>query len=131
MKARVIWWCLAMLPLPLCAADRDLPTIEVRDPFVEIRTFMGSHYPVFEVAERGERLQVIKQRARWYKVRTPRQREGWVEDRQLLKSLGLPAPAPQSSLEPASRVSSLDVPDSPTGACVAGCDTEHHPEAAL
>ena len=40
--------------------------------------------PAAAVVHHGERLEIVGQRRRWYRVRTPKGAEGWTDDRQLL-----------------------------------------------
>ncbi len=40
--------------------------------------------PVTGNAKHGEQLEIVGQRRRWYRVRTPSGAEGWVDDRQLM-----------------------------------------------
>src|SRR5579872_1288948 len=40
--------------------------------------------PSAAVVQHGDRLEIVAQRRRWYKVRTPRGIEGWTDDRELL-----------------------------------------------
>jgi len=54
-----------------------------------MHTGPGRGYPVFFVAERGERLDLLKRRTDWFKVRVARGEEGWVHREQLLTTLDL------------------------------------------
>ncbi len=42
--------------------------------------------PAAAIAHHGDRLEILAQRRRWYKVRTPSGAEGWTDDRELLDS---------------------------------------------
>lgn len=59
------------------AADEYLK-VQVADPYIELRTGAGRGYPVFYIAERGETVEVLKQRTDWFKVRNRKGKEGWV-----------------------------------------------------
>lgn len=50
----------------------------VVDAYIEMRTQPGRGYPVFYVAERGERIELLRQRTDWVQVRNDRGIEGWV-----------------------------------------------------
>ena len=63
------------LALPAAAED---PVSWVADSYIDMRTQPGRGYPVFYVAERGERVELIRQRTDWIQIRTPRGIEGWV-----------------------------------------------------
>ncbi len=56
----------------------SLPSSWVVDAYIEMHTQPGRGYPVFYVAERGERIELIRRRTDWIKVRTERGVEGWV-----------------------------------------------------
>ena len=62
----------------LSRAEELLPESWVVDAYIEMRTQPGRAYPVFYVAERGERIELIRQRTDWVKVRNARGIEGWV-----------------------------------------------------
>jgi len=59
-------------------AEEVLPESWVVDAYIDMRTQPGRGYPVFYVAERGERLELIRRRTDWVKVRNTRGVEGWV-----------------------------------------------------
>jgi hypothetical protein len=61
------------------AADEKLRTVAVADPYLELHTGPGRGYPIFHVVDRGESVQLVKQRTAWYLVRTDRGIEGWVD----------------------------------------------------
>ena len=62
-------------------------TVEVADPFLELRTGPGRGFPVFHVVERGERIEIRKRRTDWFKVRTERGTTGWTSRRELVQTL--------------------------------------------
>lgn len=45
-------------------------TAKVANAYIEMRTGPGSGYPIFYIAERGEKVYILKQRTDWFKVRT-------------------------------------------------------------
>ncbi len=51
-------------------ADDNPPVAVIAEAFVEMHTGPGRGYPVFYVAERGEKVELLKQRTSWIKVRT-------------------------------------------------------------
>jgi hypothetical protein len=61
--------------------------VEVTDPFIELRTGPGRSYPIFYVAERGEKVEILKRRTDWFKVRTERGKKGWVDRAQMENTL--------------------------------------------
>lgn len=69
------------------SARQQPPELVVQDPFIEIHTGPGRGYPVFQVAERGERIEVLRRRTDWFQVRVPRGEEGWVHLDQMVRTL--------------------------------------------
>lgn len=61
--------------------------VEIADPYIELHTGAGRGYPVFHVVERGARIQILKRRTDWFKVRTPDGTQGWVARKQLERTL--------------------------------------------
>lgn len=95
------WVLLALLSAG--AQGQDLTSIELREAYVELHSSLGRGYPVREIAERGEQLLILKRRAGWYKLRTPRQVEGWAPASQLRESLsaaGIGLPPVSSAARP-------------------------------
>ena len=70
---------LAVSPGFAGAADEELRTVAVADPYLELHTGPGRGYPIFHVVDRGESVRIIKQRTSWYLIRTDRGIEGWVD----------------------------------------------------
>ena len=71
---------------PADAAD-EYRTVTVADPYVEMHSGPGRGYPVFHVVDRGESVQIIKQRTNWFLVRDDRGKEGWVKQEQMNRTL--------------------------------------------
>jgi hypothetical protein len=61
--------------------------VVIAEPFIEMHTGPGRGYPIFNVVERDEKLEVHTRRTDWYKVRTERGIEGWVSAEQLSQTL--------------------------------------------
>lgn len=82
--------CLALLaglvPAAAHAGGAQL-TVTVADPYLEMHTGPNAGYPIFHVVGRGESITVLKRRTEWFKVRTESEREGWVEQGQLERTL--------------------------------------------
>ena len=85
LPTKFVWLgCLAALVLqifltaPVEAAD-EYRTVTVADPYLEMHTGPGGGYPIFNVVDRGESVDVLKQRTEWYLVRTAKGKEGWVK----------------------------------------------------
>ena len=52
-----------------------------------MHTGPGRSYPIFYVAERGEKVEILKRRTDWFKVRTERGKKGWVDREQMENTL--------------------------------------------
>ncbi len=80
----------AITSLPVLA-EKNYLSVEVADPYIELHLGPGRGYPIFYIAERGEHVEVLKQRTDWIKVRvragTPREKEGWVSIAQMARTL--------------------------------------------
>jgi len=84
----LLWFCLLSGLVPALAhAAAAKPVVTVADPYLEMHTGPGVGYPVFHVVERGETVTIVKRRTEWFKVRTDHDREGWVDQAQLAKTL--------------------------------------------
>jgi len=74
------------LAAPLQAAD-EYRTVAVADPYLEMRTGPGVGYPIFNVVDRGESVEIIMQRTDWFQVRTDKGLKGWVDRAQMEQTL--------------------------------------------
>jgi len=61
--------------------------LTVADPYLEMRTGPGRGYPIHHVAARGETIDVLLRFTDWFKVRTVKGHEGWVQRQQLETTL--------------------------------------------
>jgi len=74
--------------------------LNVADPFIEMHTGPGRGYPVFNVVEHGESIEVLKRKTNWYEIRTSDNKSGWTKATQLehtLKPTGIPVDLPEVS----------------------------------
>ena len=74
--------------LPVEAGDAPLP-VQVADPYIELHTGPGRGYPIFHVEERGDRIDILKRKTDWFKVRAGRGKVGWVQRSQMERTLSL------------------------------------------
>lgn len=81
--------CCALAQPALGWFDEYEPEVVVADPFIELRTGAGRGYPIFYVVGEGEQVTLLKRRTDWFKIRTPREREGWVHISQMERTLNL------------------------------------------
>jgi hypothetical protein len=78
------WLCAMALQLAMPAhAANEYRAVTVAEPFLEMHTGPGRGYPVFHVIDRGESVEIIKQRTSWYLVRSGNGKEGWVDQAQM------------------------------------------------
>ena len=75
-------WAVALLLAGgLAAASvhaEDVNTrVQIVEPYLEVYTGPGRGYPVAQVVERGEWIEITRRRTDWFKIRTSRGKEGW------------------------------------------------------
>ncbi len=103
-------WCACLIALALLAitpgraeaADDALRKVAVADPYLEMHTGPGRGYPIFHVVDRGESVDIVRQRTDWFLVRTDKGTEGWVDQDQMeltLKPDGSEVEFARASLE--------------------------------
>ena len=71
--------------------------LSVIDTYLELHTGPGRGYPIFHVMEQGEIVYVHSRRTNWFYVSDRRNRQGWVKQEGLARTLaptGLPAALP-------------------------------------
>ena len=85
-----LFWvaCLALFALlaifpEQAKAAKELRSVAVADPYLEMHTGPGRGYPIFHVVDRGESIDIIKQRTDWFLVRDADGDEGWVDRAQM------------------------------------------------
>jgi opacity protein-like surface antigen len=69
------------------AAGAAAVEVVVQDAYLDLRSGPGRGFPVTQVVDRGASVELIRQRTDWIKVRTERGREGWVNRKQLERTL--------------------------------------------
>jgi hypothetical protein len=78
--------------------DSKTLVLEVVEPFIEMHTGPGRGYPVFNVVEQGETIEILKRKPSWYKIRSLNGKTGWTKASQLahtLKPTGEPVDLPE------------------------------------
>ncbi len=83
--ACVIMCAIGYAPAPAAAASTE--PLVVTDPYLELRTGPGRGFPIYFVAARDERVEILLRHTDWYKVRTAGGKEGWVHRKQLENTL--------------------------------------------
>lgn len=79
--------CLILLTDPTVSSAREHLRVYVSAPYLELRSGPGRGYPVFNVAERNEAVEVLFRRTDWFKVRTEHGVEGWAAQRDMLRTV--------------------------------------------
>jgi len=78
--------------------NHDALVLEVAEPYIEMHTGPGRGYPVFNVVEQGQTIEILKHKASWYKIRSADSKTGWTKASELahtLKPTGLPVDLPE------------------------------------
>ena len=66
---------------------------EVVEPYLELHTGPGRGYPITQIIERGEQIEILLRKTDWFKVRNLQDKEGWVPRariEQTLTQAGIP-----------------------------------------
>jgi Bacterial SH3 domain len=85
---RGVLFALLLLLASLAVAEEDAyPEVKVAEPYIEMHTGPGAGYPIFNVVDRGDFVEVIKRKTDWFKVRTASGKSGWVNRLQMEKTL--------------------------------------------
>lgn len=77
---------LSMAGLVTATASATTPHYEyvkVTDPYLELHTGPGRGYPVTQVVERDQWVEILLRRTDWFKIRTAQGKEGWVSRSQI------------------------------------------------
>lgn len=77
--------------------NKNAVQLSVIDTYLELHTGPGRGYPIFHVMEQGEVVYVHSRRTNWFYVSDRRNRQGWVKQEGLARTLaptGLPAALP-------------------------------------
>ncbi|MFA0809784.1 SH3 domain-containing protein [Microbulbifer epialgicus] len=70
------------------AVPTDAELVTVGNAFINIYRGPGRGYPIFHVAEYGEKIWLLKRRTDWVKVLAPRNKTGWVRVEDLQEIYG-------------------------------------------
>lgn len=109
-KSHHIWAVVLLCCIPQVTPAFELPgfggsdeneilVLEVADPYIDMHTGPGRGYPVFNVVEQGETVEILKRKTNWYKIRSPDGKTGWTKAKQLahtLKPTGVPVDLPET-----------------------------------
>ena len=67
--------------------DDKFQKVTIADAYIELHTGPGSGFPIFHVEERGEKIQILISKTEWFKVKTNKNKVGWVSRAQLEQTL--------------------------------------------
>lgn len=84
----MLWGSWMFLPV-----HADYARTEVVEPYLELHTGPGRGYPVTQIIERGEQIEILLRKTDWFKVRNLQDKEGWVPRariEQTLTQAGIP-----------------------------------------
>jgi len=104
-----LWLILLLTSLPaevhsyelfgLAGTDiQEALVLEVAEPYIDMHTGPGRGYPVFNVVEHGQTIEILKHKASWYKIRSADNKTGWTKAAQLAHTLeptGMPVDLPE------------------------------------
>jgi hypothetical protein len=68
-------------------ADEQYEHVQIVDSYLELHTGPGRGYPITQVVERGEWVEILKRRTDWFKIRTSHGKEGWAVRAQMETTL--------------------------------------------
>ncbi len=68
-------------------AESEYQSVQVADPYIELHTGPGRGFPIFHVVDRHEWVEIVKRKTDWFKVRTDKDKTGWVERSQMERTL--------------------------------------------
>ena len=71
----------------VAAAAKEYRRVAVADPYLDMHTGPGRGYPKFHIVDRGENVEILKQRTTWFLVRDADGDEGWVDQAQMQQTL--------------------------------------------
>jgi Bacterial SH3 domain len=80
---------------PLALFEKDEPiVVTINDAYINVHNAPGRGYPIFHVVERGEVITLVKMHTDWIKIKTARGLEGWINRKDVLRTLGPDGAAP-------------------------------------
>jgi hypothetical protein len=88
-------WLLVVLTMTMLGAvsiapalaDDQYEHVKVVDPYLELHTGPGRGYPITQVVERGDWVEILQRRTDWFKVRTSQGKLGWASRAQMESTL--------------------------------------------
>ncbi|MVF13334.1 SH3 domain-containing protein [Ketobacter sp. MCCC 1A13808] len=65
----------------------EYPSVKVAEPYLDLRTGPGRGYPVTQIVERGDWVEVMVRRTDWLKVRTAKGFTGWAHQNDIARTV--------------------------------------------
>lgn len=84
----MLWGCWIFSPV-----HAEYARTQVVEPYLELHTGPGRGYPITQIIERGEQIEILLRKTDWFKVRNLEGKEGWVPRariEQTLTQAGIP-----------------------------------------
>lgn len=69
------------------AQATDAPSVEVTDPYLDLRTGPGRGHPKVQIVERGDYIEILARKTDWFRVRTRKGFEGWAHRDDMQRTL--------------------------------------------
>jgi opacity protein-like surface antigen len=102
----ILWLC--CLPIQSFSSDlfdnsndeSESVFVTVTEPYIDMHTGPGRGYPVFNVIEQGDTVEILLHRSNWYKVKSSDGKTGWSKASQLartIESTGIPVDLPEAT----------------------------------
>lgn len=90
-RIAAIWMIVLMTFSVACLAEgtESKNWVEVTDPYIEFHTGPGVGFPIVYVVEKGESVEVLKEKTGWFKVVSNNGKSGWVNRSQMEQTLHL------------------------------------------
>ena len=90
----LLWLCLLVVSAAVKADDEPLQ-VTVSDAFINVHNGPGRGYPIFHVIERGEVITLLKSRTEWIKIKTYRDKTGWIHRSDMQYTFGPDGQVPE------------------------------------
>jgi len=68
-------------------ASGSFQWVKVADPYADVHTGPGGGYPIVNVVQRGETIEVMQRRTSWFKIRNNEGFVGWVSIKQMSETI--------------------------------------------
>lgn len=83
----LLFLSLSVAPISSAFADEEYQRVKIVDAYIELHTGPGRGYPIFHVVKRHAWVDIMKRKTDWFKVRTDRNKTGWVSREQMERTL--------------------------------------------